>query len=233
MDIALKRILKFISEPIQCGALKRRLPAERVIAEKLNLSRTTVREKLAVLQALGFVTKSQGSGTYLNRPPSSIFQKDIFEIALKLGHFTIEELEEAREMIEVEVVQAAARNATEDDIRALKYFLDRLLSTRDEHYGHELDVAFHLHLGVATHNAVVVMLLEGLSSVLRKVLTHRRELVNAYPRALEMTDATHTAIFDAVRKKDPNMAAAAMVNHFSTWKDYARKACQYIDPPVL
>jgi Asp-tRNA(Asn)/Glu-tRNA(Gln) amidotransferase A subunit family amidase len=96
MDIALKRILKFISEPIQCGALKRRLPAERVIAEKLNLSRTTVREKLAVLQALGFVTKSQGSGTYLNRPPSSIFQKDIFEIALKLGHFTIEELEELR-----------------------------------------------------------------------------------------------------------------------------------------
>jgi DNA-binding FadR family transcriptional regulator len=79
-------------------------------------------------------------------------------------------------------------------------------------------------LGAATHNPVVMILLEDLSFVLRRVYKERRRLVSRVPRGLGQTDATHIDVLKAVREHDPNAAKAAMANHFSVWRDFAEKA---------
>ena len=221
-DDTLSRILDYVTEH-GGGPEGHRLPPERAIAEALDLNRTTLRENLAVLEALGFLTRKQGSGTYLNLPGAD-FQRLYFETALRLGHITTRNLEEVREMLELEIVQAAAENATEEDVRTLKVFVDRLLSTRDDAYGMELDAAFHLHLGACTHNPVVQMLLESLSSALRAVLRERRALVGTLPGGMEKTNLTHLGIFEAVRDHDPARARKAMIGHFEKWREFASRA---------
>jgi GntR family transcriptional repressor for pyruvate dehydrogenase complex len=200
-----------------------KLPSERELAASLGVNRATLREKMAVLDAIGFIKRAQGSGTYLTMPRSQILQLT-FNMALQMNYTTIEHLTTAREMIEAGVARMAAQNATDKDIKAMKYFLERLLETQDPEYGHELDHAFHMHLSVATHNPVLQIILESFSPSLRKVLQHRRHLVSQIPQGLEKTNETHVAIFEAVRDHDPDRAVKAMEDHFTVWQKFARKA---------
>jgi len=223
LDPLLDRLIDLIagSQPDPGG--ETRVPPERELADKLGINRSSLREKMAVLEALGFVTRTQGSGTFLSIPRSN-FHKYYYEVALRLGSITIEQLQEAREMLEMEMVCAAAVNANEEDVKALEYFLNRMVGTADAEYGADLDVAFHMALGAATHNPVVMILLEDLSFVLRRVYKERRLLVSRVPRGLAETDATHLDILKAVREHEPVAARAAMANHFSVWSNFAEKA---------
>lgn len=223
MDAFVERLMEVIaaSNPQFDGEI--RLPSERDIAQALKVNRATLREKMAVLEAMGFISRTQGSGTYLSMPRANILKLS-FDMALRFKYINIEQLEEVREIIEVGVVRNAAQNASDEDIRALEYFLHRLIEAQEAEYGHELDYTFHMHLGIATHNPVLVMILESLSSALRKLLSHRRRLVSMVPRGLEKTNETHIDIFEAVRDRDPERAVAAMFRHFTIWKDYAGKS---------
>lgn len=222
MEDFLNRLLNEIadSNPDYNGNI--RLPSERGLSESLQMNRTTLREKMAVLEAMGFVSRAQGSGTYLTMPRSQILQLT-FNMALKMNYTTIEQLETAREVIEIGVAKTAAENATSKDIKAIEYFLERMLETKDPEYGHELDHAFHMNLGTASHNPVLVIVLDSFSSALRKVLQERRAHVAKVPRGLEKTNATHIAIFEAVRDHDPAKAQKAMESHFSVWRNVAAK----------
>jgi len=223
LDPLLDRLIDLIagSQPDPGG--ETRVPPERELADKLGINRSSLREKMAVLEALGFITRTQGSGTFLSIPRSNL-HKYYYEVALRLCSITIEQLQEAREMLEMEMVCAAAVNANEEDVKALEYFLNRMLGTADAEYGADLDVAFHMALGAATHNPVVMILLEDLSFVLRRVYKERRLLVSRVPRGLAETDATHLDILKAVREHEPVAARAAMANHFSVWRNFAEKA---------
>jgi GntR family transcriptional repressor for pyruvate dehydrogenase complex len=223
LDPLLDRLIDLVagSQPGPGG--ETRVSPERELADKLGINRSSLREKMAVLEALGFITRAQGSGTFLSIPRSN-FHKYYYEVALRLGSITIEQLQQAREMLEMEMVCAASVNAHEEDVKALEYFLNRMLGTADAEYGADLDVAFHMALGAATHNPVIMILLEDLSFVLRRVYKERRLLVSRAPRGLAQTDATHIDILKAVREHDQVAARVAMANHFAVWRDFAEKA---------
>lgn len=221
-DPVLESLKELLAEARPEPGRSTKLPTERVLAEKLGVNRSILREKMAVLKALGFVEQAQGSGTFLTVPGSD-FLRFYFDLALNLGFISLVQIEEARRMIEGRVVKLAAMNATEEDIKALAYFLDQLLAAHDAERGHELDHAFHMHLGVASHNPVIVMIQEALSGVMRRVLTHRRKIVSAIPRGLETTNKTHIAIVEAVRAHNPQAAEAAMEAHFEVWNEWAGK----------
>ena len=228
MDQILEQLINLIVESQSEVNGESRLPTERELAETLGLNRAQLREKMAVLEALGFISRTQGRGTFVTVPRHN-FQKYYYEIALKLGYITIDQLQDAREMIEMEMVRAAARNATDEDIRALEYFLNRMLETADAEYGADLDVAFHMALGAASHNPVIKTILESLSMVLRQLHKKRRVLVSQAPSGLTQTDATHIDVFEAVKNRDPEAAQEAMSRHFSVWRDFAEKARKYLE----
>ncbi len=217
MDHILERLKELLSETDLNPEGKTRLPSERELAEVLGVNRTTLREKMSVLEAVGFITRTQGSGTYLSMPRSKFLQF-YFDMALKLGFISIPQLEEVREMIEAGVARAAAAHATSEDINALEYFLNQMMTAGNTPYGNELDHAFHMHLGTATHNPVMMMILDGLALSMRKVLQHRRRVISQFPRGLEVANDTHIDIYKAVRDQKPDQAEAAMSNHFKVWR---------------
>ncbi|PWG61501.1 FadR/GntR family transcriptional regulator [Sediminicurvatus halobius] len=198
-----------------------RLPTERDLARQLRVQRHTLRERLAALESLGLIQRVQGSGTYLVLPQSQFVQM-YFEVALKLGYISVEELMRAQEMIEREIAYSAALHASTDEVDAMNRYLERTRSAEgegvvDAHHG------FHTALARASHNAVIVLLVDGLASVLRHVLERRVENVRQVPGAEERVRETYGAILSAIRYRDPEEARMAMDEHFRVWRRESAK----------
>lgn len=222
MDETLERLTAVIANVSMEGEGPPRIPTERELALSLGVNRTTVRERLAVLELLGLLRRTQGSGTYLDMP-NSTFVRLYFDMAVRLGHVEVGELEQAREMIEHEVARRAATRAGAEDLAALERCVERMLNAGSVEEGDQADYEFHLSLVRASHNPVMVLIVEGLSSVLRQLLRRRRYMVRQVPGGAERTNATHIPILEAIRDRDPDGAVRAIENHFRVWNEESRK----------
>src|SRR5918912_1320921 len=195
MDDVLARLLQVVTQTgaVQPGNHRFRLPTERDLAASLGVPRSLVRERLAALEHLGVVERTQGSGTYVN-PPSAEVIHWYFDLALALGYIGTDEIQTTRAMLEREIARHAARVATPEDVAELDRLCQRMTeaSSADER--------------AAIDN--------GLASVLRRVLARRRALVASIPNAAQQQDAAHPPIVEAIRARDPERAAAAMDEHF-------------------
>lgn len=221
MDETLGRLMEVLVSTSSSGRMK--VPTERELANDLGVNRSTVREGLSALEVLGLVRRTQGSGTYLDVPHFA-FVRLYFEMAVKLGQINVAELQQAREMIERTVVRQAALSATEEDIAALEGCVERMLGCETFEEGDEADYEFHLQLVRATHNPVMSLLVEGLSSVLWDLLRHRRYLVRHSPEGYALTNRDHVPILHAIRNRDPERAVHAIDEHFRIWNEESRKA---------
>ncbi|HEV2358983.1 MAG TPA: FCD domain-containing protein [bacterium] len=198
------------------------MPTERELADALGVNRTSLRERLAALESLGLIRRTQGSGTYLSMPDPAFVQL-YFEMALKLHYFTLEQLEQARELLERELAYAAAQHATPEDAAALSRAAARLGAAETAEEGAVADYDFHLALARASHNPVLLLIIEGLASVLLPVLQYRNRVAHMSPEADARLTAVHFPILEAVRAHDPAAAAGAVDAHFRAWnEEYAR-----------
>lgn len=195
-----------------------RLPPERVLAESLDVQRSTVRERLATLESLGFLRRTQGSGTYLQMPSPGFLQL-YFELASRLGFISIDDMEQAREMLEREIVRMAALRATDEDVERLSALRDKILNAGSITGEMKADHEFHMCLAYVARNPVIILLVQGLSTVLKQLVHRRRVLVRKEPDASKRTNATHIAIVEAIRARDPDQAIRAMDQHFRTWNE--------------
>ncbi|UEX77840.1 FadR/GntR family transcriptional regulator [Sediminicurvatus halobius] len=195
-----------------------RLPAERRLAEQLGVQRSTVRERLATLENLGFIERTPGSGTYVQMPKPGFVQL-YFDLAVRLGYVSVDQMEEAREMLEREIARQAAIRATDDDVAALAELRDRILHAETIADGLRADHEFHMRLAYTTRNPVIILMIQGLSTVLREVVHQRRVRVRQVPRGAERTNATHIPIVEAIAARDPIQAVAAMDKHFRVWDE--------------
>ncbi|UYG09017.1 FadR/GntR family transcriptional regulator [Halomonas sp. M4R1S46] len=212
----LDRLKEFVSvsELSKDGRLK--LPPERALCDHFGMHRTSVRNVLSVLQSLGFIERKQGSGTFL-KMPEPIFIQLYFELALKLNYISVDHLETAREMFEREIIQAAAVNHMDSEIETLEAICDRIVNSKDVLEGIQADYEFHEQLAIMAKNPAILIIFQGLSSVLKKVLHQRRVLARRSIVAQEKTNKIHIAIVNAVKTRDREQARQAMDQHFETW----------------
>lgn len=195
-----------------------RLPPERELATHFGLQRSSLREHLATLEHLGFIERTQGRGTFLKMPKPDFVQL-YFDLALQLNYVSVEALESAREMMEREIVQQAARLAEDRDVAALSALRDRIKNATSIEEGITADYEFHEQLAWMTRNPVIMMLFQGLASVLKQVLHHRRVLVRRSSDSADQTNATHDAIVEALKARNPEAARQAMSAHFEIWNE--------------
>lgn len=212
----LDRLKEFvsISELSKDGRLK--LPPERALCEHFSMHRTSVRNVLSVLHSLGFIERKQGSGTFL-KMPEPVFIQLYFELALKLNYISVDHLEAAREMFEKEIVQAAAVYHQPHELERLEGLCERIVNSTDVLEGIEADYEFHEQLAIMAKNPAILVIFQGLSSVLKKVLHQRRVLARQSREAQKKTNETHIAIVAAIKTRDRELARQAMQDHFETW----------------
>ena len=205
-----------------------RLPAERKLAEQMKLQRSTVREQLATLENLGFICRTRGSGTFLQMPKAE-FVQSYFEIALQLGFISVEALEGAREMLEREIVYNAAYKTTDDDVIKLEHWQSVMMDSNSSISDSlAADYAFHRHLAYMTQNPVIILIIQGLASVLREVVHRRRVMVRRSAESMEQTNGSHQAIIEALRNRDPEVAKKAMDMHFRVWDQQSKEKINWL-----
>ena len=196
-----------IAELIDQGAYPpgTRLPGERELAEKLNVSRVTIREAEIALQAIGRLEIKTGSGVYVseNRPS----QKDALPTASAF------EVTEARLLIESEAAALAAHNISDDDIVRLEELIE-LMGVHDVPAANEADQAFHQTIAEASNNAAIVHTVQALWRMREEIPEVKHTYEAVCVDDTETRKEEHRAVFEALKARDPVAARAAMREHF-------------------
>ena len=225
MGVDLAYLVRSLAEQAnqEPGTGNLRLPTERELVDSLEISRGSLREQLSMLETMGFLTRTQGRGSYLGVPDASFLQL-YFDLSSELGQLGGGQFRAAREMLEISMSEAAARQATADDVDTLRSLVDEMVQASAagaDDRALEADLEFHRHLFVIVDNPIFTMLHDGLGHVLRDEVVERRHtavrqetLKAGQTRAI---DTVHYGIVDAVSERDGEGARTAMRRHFEVW----------------
>lgn len=215
-----RNIFEHIAEQIEGqitqGTLKPgdKLPSTKELSESFQVGRSTVREALSMLKAKGLLDIRQGGGSFVRKVNPGDIKLPQLE-ALLMSKQTVLELLEARKALEVANAGLAAEKRTEADLAA---FAD-VLASMEAHLGNEeegerADVRFHRTLAAATHNSIMVRLLETISGQMELAIRETRRLqMYADKKVSEQLLREHQAVYAAVKGRDAAGAQQAMRNH--------------------
>lgn len=201
-----------------------KLPPEREISEKMNVSRSVVREALIMLEIQGIVNVRKGSGVYVRRLPSESQQASSSQENGNsdandndVGPF---EMLQARQFLESRIAEFAATQITKNDISKLRQSLElersHLEKNRKDYDGDEM---FHIAIAEATQNSV-------LSDMVRDLWKRRnnspmwqqlhKHISNEDYRKRWLRD--HELILANLQRRDPAGARDAMWQHLENVK---------------
>ncbi|MBO0799465.1 MAG: FadR family transcriptional regulator, partial [Blastocatellia bacterium] len=204
-------VVERIKELLARGELKAgsRLPPERELADMLNISRPSLRTALKALSVMGIIHAKPGAGTYIADSLPAIFTEPMRFMTL-INNTSIEELFEARRIIEAGLAELAAERASADDVQSLNYELDGMRATTADPENFLMhDVRFHQAIAHTANNKVMSLVMDTVAEMLFHI---RRQTI---ARASDMDEALewHQKIIDAIRKHDPKRAKDAVSNH--------------------
>ncbi len=196
-----------LSELIEKGVFPpgSRLPGERELAERFDVSRVTIREAEIALQAIGRIEIKTGAGVY-------VCEKQPIE-AGSLPEVSSFELTEARSLIEAEAAALAAKLITDEELAKLSALIEDMESA-DEAVSNAADGEFHATIAKASGNRAMLHMIE----TLWRMRVELPEVKRAYEaicfeggndRGLE-----HRQILEALVARDPERARVAMRQHF-------------------
>lgn len=217
MRTQVQRALQFIEKAVLDGSfpMDRRLPSERLLAEQLKLSRTTVREAITILASRGMLERRRGDGTY----PVDQSERRMAEIWLDMSqkHPALQgDLLEFRGMIETRAAELAAKRHDRTDRQRLQSALaavDEAYAGNQRREQISSDVAFHCAIADATHNPLFSYLMSSLLKLLHEHV--QLSLAGLEPRSAtaQRLRTQHRALVEAILARDSNGARRIASEH--------------------
>jgi GntR family transcriptional repressor for pyruvate dehydrogenase complex len=186
-----------------------RLPPERELAERLGVARGVVREAVKLLAVRGLVTIEPGRGTFIVENSAGSISEHLAHM-FRMGKISYRDLNELRQVLEVQIARLAAQRATPDnlaDMRQAVEEMDQNIASPEEYIAADLD--FHLALASATHNR----LFELLISIIVDLLQTTRRMIFEVPGAPQRGQVWHRLVYEAVSRGNAGDAAEAMEKH--------------------
>lgn len=187
-----------------------KLPPERELAEKLSISRNSLREAFRVLESRGLIKSKPGGGRFI-REIRENDHNNTENIILSLEKSSILELLEAREIFEVKIAEIAAQRATLEDIEIIEEALNKMNQKEElkDDKKTESDTEFHLAIAGASHNFVFVNIMKLHLDLLKET----REKTWQIPGRREKQYQEHRAIFQAIKEHNSKKAEEAILKH--------------------
>ena len=194
-----------------------KLPSERMLSEKFNVTRSNLREALQTLESYGLVKSIPQSGTFVADIGITALNGMIDDI-LRLPVPSFKDLVEARIFLELKGVKLAALRRTQDDLinldNALADYSEKVIRGED---AMQEDLLFHLAIAKASGNPT-------LNTFMLKITP---EIINNFEKHHVCDKDTafkgiqeHKEIIDAIREQNPEVARKAMKVHFKDLYQY-------------
>lgn len=207
-----KQVVHELGRLIISGELKvgEGLPREELLAEQMGVSRTALREAMKVLSAKGLIESRQKTGSRVRDPVHwNQLDADVlgWRCALMPTDSFVEKLSEMREIIEPAAAAAAARRRTPQQLAALREAYEAMAAATDLDAWAEADLSFHERLLQAANNE----LLSSLFAVIETALDTYFRLSARNASNFNVALPQHLKVFEAVRRKQPEVARQAMI----------------------
>jgi GntR family transcriptional repressor for pyruvate dehydrogenase complex len=194
-----------------------KLPSERMLSEKFNVSRNSVREAIQKLEFYGILHSIPQSGTFV-ADIGSIAINGIIEDILSLAESDFKSLVETRILLELKTVRLAALRRTEEDLQKIKLALDTYIKkVENGENAVQEDLLFHLAIAKASRNSTInnMMLLITPEIIMNFDKYHICD-VNLTKLGIQ----EHTSIYEAIKEQNTQLAKQKMKEHFKVLYEY-------------
>lgn len=213
-DRVAARIMALISE----GQLSpgERLPGERQLAEKMGVSRVSVRAALQSLKAQGFLEAVQGGGTRVLAAAGDM-SSPLGELA-KVSEQNLRDLAEIRALLEGWAARRAAERASDAQITALGDALEKLEKQKKNPSSKEKvsdEFNFHYLVGRAAGSAVYMHVMDVIRDIIASSLEFHHYNLFQEPSEEGVAQAQHRDVYEAIQARDAVGAKDAMRSHLN------------------
>lgn len=210
-------IVQQLETLILSGVLRpgERLPSERDLAERLKVSRPTLREALQELDRKGVVSSRHGGGTFVADGVGAVFSAPLIDLFQSHPDTALDYVEFRRHLEGMSAYFAALRR-TDADCDLLRRTFEAMEAAHDlddPTSEADIDAEFHLAIAEAAHNVVLLHVVRALFGLLREGVFYNRD--NLYNRrgVRNMLLDQHRAVFEAIIDGAPAEAQTAAEAH--------------------
>jgi GntR family transcriptional regulator, transcriptional repressor for pyruvate dehydrogenase complex len=187
-----------------------RLPPVRRLVENFEASPASVREALKSLEASGLLTMKPGSGVFVAELNSQPMGECLTSI-LRIRKTSIDEITQARVILEPAIVRLASRNRSSDDLDKLELNIrESSLLAEARQSGHAKNIEFHALIAEATHNVILILTVQTVLDALREITLEIKDGPFRLDVVREIVKI-HREIVQAIRKKDVDDAYKLML----------------------
>ncbi|WP_163397727.1 FadR/GntR family transcriptional regulator [Flavobacterium fluviatile] len=194
-----------------------KLPSERMLSEKFEVSRGAIREAIQKLEFYGILNSIPQSGTFVANI-GQIAINGIIEDILKLEESDFKSLVETRILLELKTVRLAAIRRTDADLEKIKAALDAYTKkTMNGDDAVQEDLLFHLAIAKASANSTIntLMLL-----ITPEIITNFNKYHVCDENQAQKGVQEHLEIYEAIQQKNPQLAKQKMKDHFKVLYQY-------------
>lgn len=225
-------IIEHIVLRIKEGSLEigEKLPTEADFMQTYGVSRTVIREAISHLKAAQLVETRHGIGTFVLPPTASGIGAGMQNEAVVTVRDVLDILE-IRISLETESAWLAASRRTEAQIELLRTTLEQMHKGEGENnQSVSSDIQFHLQIAQATGNKYFVELLNHLGqTIIPRTRLNTAQLNDDPSTYLNRLYHEHESIFNAISRKDPEAARAAMRTHLSNSRERLLRAQEILE----
>ena len=209
-----------------------RLPAERDLAEKLGVSRPSLREAIGALQDDGLLTSKAGAGVYVADVLGSAFSPALVRLFAAHDEAVFDYLAFRRDLEGMTAERAATRGSDTDlkVVDALFCKMEAAHAKRNPEEEATLDAHFHLSIVEAAHNVVMLHMMRSMFELLHGGVFYNRQIMFRQRITRSTLLDQHRAINAAIQARDGPAARAAAEAHLdyvrdslTEWRALARK----------
>jgi GntR family transcriptional regulator, transcriptional repressor for pyruvate dehydrogenase complex len=186
-----------------------RIPPERELCQQLGIARTSLREALKAMELVGMLDSRVGDGTFVC-PRSEFLSRPLLWAFTGTDHEELQEIMEARTIIEENLAGLAAMRGTEEQIAKIGAAVQLMrdsIARGDSIL--DADMAFHMAVSAAAQNGVLTNAVHLLRNLMRQWIYYKLLI----PDIPEIVLKRHVAIYRAIAARKANVARTAMRSH--------------------
>ena len=194
-----------------------RLPSERDMAEKLGVSRPSLRDAIGELADRGLLVSRASSGVFVAEVLGSAFSPALIQLFATHDEAVFDYIAFRRDM-EGLAAERAARLASETDLRVIDTIFRKMEAAhqkRDPTDEAQLDAEFHMAIIEASHNVIMLHMLRSMFDLLRQGVFYNRQVMFRNRMTRDQLLDQHRAMNEAIQARDPAAARAAVEAHLS------------------